>query len=816
VTVNRVVAAAEWALMTKNQGDTADYSVLFGSSPGLASRVRVGVPSTPELGSTPGPGRLPWATFTPRYPEADSASQPRIAVTAIDETSDRDAIGRPVMQFRYVELCFADIAAAGAGYAELYLAIPARSALSDRKLDSEKLTLELPGPDRSITRSLAAPGCFDRAAGLAALLLCGDVLLTLNERPGRDSLSLEARLAEFDRVLALLPFGMRASVSLGSWDDGTQTASFRLGFGKFAAMGQFVARHGTPVPPPADDRAASYLQFLYRLRDRFGIESLVAHLARFRAPLHADDADYATGILSALDDPMAVVHAVLNGRPAVELVANTWRYARDRLDERACDELEAYLLNQPGEEAERAAQDGWSDRSPRIAARVGLGALQAGRGSQLRRLHSHAAARGDSDCFLATLAAGETHRGGTVAARIVAAELRSLAVPRQGELPALRLAAHRRPDLARWLLRLSVDRDADPGTWVEWLDPAATDAPGWLAGYAVLAAAPGLPVPVPPGAPEAEDLALLAWLAVRDTSFAVLDEGWWPSLFRVARIRAASLTGEPPGEPEADQACADLASLLGQAEARNRSAGDLLVDVLVDTLRLYLGMKPVSYPLDLGAVPCRAYLGALWDAWSRPPAATDTSALAVWLIDGVFGPESKGHPLANPHGEATITLLCEVVTDDRIPLSDPVARSIGRVIDAFPSLADEPRLTPEWWARIDQVLPGLRTPQSRLRAAVQHAGREPVASDRVEIALLSAAAAADSSAQEVAAVIRSWFSEQPVAVRSSMFRIVEGALRLAGVESGRSYDDYLAALASELGLAEERQGGLRRRRNTLS
>ena len=814
MTANRVTAA-EWALMTKNEGDTADYSVLFGSSPGLASRVRVGVPSTPELGGiTPGPGRLPWATFTPRYPRKDSDGQPRIAVTAIDETSDRDALGRPVMQFRYVELPFAEIAAAGAGYAALYQAIPARSALSDQKLDREKLTLELPGPDRSVTRFLAAPGCFDRAAGLAALLLCGDVLLTLNERPGRDSLSLQARLAEFDRVLALLPFGMRASVSLGSWDDGTQTASFRLGFGKFATTGQTVTPYGAPAPPPADDRAASYLRSLGRLRDRFGIESLVAHLARFRAPLHADDADYATGILSALDDPMAVVRAVLDGRPSVELVANTWCYAGDRLDQRARDELEAYLLNHPGEEAKRAAADGWSDRSPRIAARVGLDAIAAGRGSQLRRLHGHAAGHGDADHFLAALAAGETHRGETVEARLVAAELRALVAPRRGELPALRQAAHHQPDLARWLLRLSADRDEVPGTWIEWLDPAAADAPQWLAGYAVLEA--GIPVPAPPGAPQAEDLALMAWLAVRDTSFAVLAESWWPSLFRVARTRAASLTGEPPGNPGADRACTDLASLLGQAEARSLSADDLPVDVLVDTLRLYLAMKPVSYPLNAGAALCRAYLDALWDAWSRPPAGADSSALAVRLVEGVFGPDPEGRPLASAHRDAAITLLHEVVTDDRVPLSEPVARVIGRVIDASPGLADEPRLTPSWWARIDQVLPGLRTPQSRLRAAVRRAGREPTASDRVEIALLCANAAADSTAQEVAAVIQSWFSEQPAAVRSAMFRITEGALRVAELESGRPSDDYLAVLASELGLTEERQGGLRRRRNTLS
>jgi hypothetical protein len=811
MTTNRVTAA-DWALMTKNPGDKADYRILFGSSPGLASRVRTGVPSTPELGSAPGPGRLPWATFTPRYPDG----QFRIAVTAIDATSETDAAGRRLAEFRYVELPFVDVADAGAGYVALYQAVPARPALADRRLDREKLTMELPGPGGAVTRSLDDAGCFDRAAGVAALLLCGDVLLTLDERPGRDSLPLADRLAEFDRVLALLPFGMRAGVALGSWDDATQKTSFRLAFGKHATLGQAVARYGEPVPLPDDDRAVRYLRYLRQLRRRVGIERLVAHLGQFRAPLRADDADYATEILSSLDDPMVVVQAARDGLPSVELVANTWVHAADRIDGYARDELEAYLLNQPDEEAERAVNDGWSDRTPRIAARVALSELRTGHGSKVRPLHDRAERHGDQDSFLAALAAGETHRGEPVKTRVVAEELRSLVAPRCGELPVLRRAAHERPDLVRWLLRLSLDRDADPRAWLDWLDPLAADTPAWLAGYAVLTATPGVPVQIPAGSQEvtaqAEDLALAVWLAVRDNSFSALTRQWWPPLLRLARTRAVPLASDDPAGPAIGQACADLASLLGQSEARRMAAADLTVAALVDTLRLYLGLKPVYYPLDAGAGTCRAYLDALWSAWSQPPTEDDASALAVRLLDGVFGAEPHGQSPVSAYREAMITLIYEVVTDDRVPLDDAVAGRIGRVIDASPGLVDESRLTPQWWDRVERVLPGLRTPQARLRAAVSRVSRAPTSREQVEIAVLCASAAASDPVPEVAAIVKPWFAGQSAAVRASMFRIIEGALRLAGLESDRSFDDYIVALASDLGLGEERQGVLRRRR----
>jgi hypothetical protein len=825
------IAAQEWAVMGKRPDDRGDYRILVCSSEGLASRVWAGVPSTPQLGGAPGPGRLPWATFTPRDTDGHPGGWQRIAVTLIDSTSDRDAVGRTIAQFRYVEIPFDRLASTGAGYQALYQAIPAASAMSVIDRERERLTLEIPGPDDAVTRSLAGADCFDHAAGVAALLLGGDVLITLDdgtEHAEGEGPPLEARLGEFDRVLALLPSGLRSCLTLASWDDGTQAASFRLAFGKFPTRGQAVAGYGAPVAPPADGTAAAYLRSLRALGGRFGVERLVEHLARHRAPLSADDIDAAVAILASLDDPMSVVNAVREANPSVDLVANTWRHADDRIDQPSRDELETYLLARLDAEAERAVHEGWSARSPTLAARLGLGELKAGRGAQLQRLHDCAQSHGGRDPFLAALAEGRTHRGEVVQSWYVADELCSLAAPKGGDLPALRQAVLGRPGLARWLLRLSLDSDAEPRRWIRWLDPAAADAPRWLARYTVLATPAGTPLPVPPepapdpkSAPEpaaavdpevaisAEDLALIAWLAVRDCSFSALAPEWWPLLLRLARTRIVPLAPDDPVGPFADRACADLTGLVRMAKARSMAAGEPQTDARVDTLRLYLGQRPAYYPLGAGSVPCRRYLDALWAAWSQPPAEADISALAARLLEAVFGgTERFNQPATNPYSDSAVTLLREVVTDDRVPLSDLVARAIARIIAAAPDLAGDPRLTPDWWVRVEQLLPGLRGPAAQLAAAVRQTAP---AADPADVAVLCGRAAADGvAATELAATVRPWFDRQSPRAREAMFLIAEGVLRLAAPENDPRHNDYLAVLADRLALSPPKRW-LRRR-----
>jgi hypothetical protein len=777
--VTRRIPAAHWALMGKLPGDKDDYRVLVGGSPAsgdLASRVWASVPSTPQLGSAPGPGQLPWATFTPH----GAAGHRRLAVTAIDATHDRDAVGRPTVQVRYVEIPFTEVARDQTGYRALHQAVPALSEMAVVE-NNEALSLDLGVTDQAPLRALADPACFDRAAGLAALMLCGEVLITLDEQ---DPPPLADRLAEFDRVLALLPFGLRAGIALASWYDGTQAASFRIAFGKFATRGQVAAAYGGPVSPPADERAAGYLHTLVTLRERFGAAQLAEHLGRHRAPLEADEVEEAAEILASLGNPGLVVEAARSGRPSVERVANARRHAQGRLDQASLDELETYLLT-CGADAECEVHVGWSARSAPLAARVALGELAAGRGQQVRRLHSYAAEHGEADTFLATVGEGRTQSGEAVPDWTAARLVREFAHPARGELPALRETVLRLPELARWLLRLSLRRDPDPQTWLVWLDPSASMAPTWLRRYAVLMTPPGIAVPLPAdtaAGDSPEDLALIASYVLHQGSFARLTDQWWPILLRLAR-----------GQPDDPAAVRGRADLLDLVKAASQIPPDLPTAVRLDTLRLHFESAPRHYPLSGGAPSGRRYLDALWELWSEPPGDDDIPTLAGRLLTTLLS-------AADPLSEAAVTLLLAVVTDSRIPFGEPIADAIAGILAAAPALYEDPRLPADWWTRVERLRPDLRTPPGRLRAAVRRQDADPI-----EIAVLCGQAAASGLCPEdLAAVAGAWLASRTTAQTSAMFRILEGVLRLAAIDQGRSYDEYLLALARQLAIPPEK------------
>jgi hypothetical protein len=127
-----------------------------------------------------------------------------------------------------------------------------------------------------------------------------------------------------------------------------------------------------------------------------------------------------------------------------------------------------------------------------------------------------------------------------------------------------------------------------------------------------------------------------------------------------------------------------------------------------------------------------------------------------------------------------------------------------------PHLVNEPRLPDDWWARIEPLRPDIRTPEVRLRAAIRQASP---AADPAEVALLAGRAALSGRPpEELAAIFGPWLDRRPQPARDAVFRIIEGVVRLAATETGRSYDDYLAALAGRLDITEDKPSILRRRR----
>jgi hypothetical protein len=789
--VTRRVRASYWALLGKESGTRDDYRVRYQSRDALARRddqiparhdhcALAGIPSTPQLGGAPGPGQLPWATFTPHVADGEHW----MAATVIDPTRDRDAVGRPVVAIRYMELPFAEFAGHAIGYAALTQSMPTATVMEALDQAPPPLFLAVRDSGGAAARGLSDATAFDRAARLAALLLSasGEVLITVGDR---ETLPLRDRLAEFDAVLSLLPFGFRAGISLASWHDGTQATAFRLAFGKFATRGQPVAVHDGPVPPPADDLAESYLRLLRELRDRFGAGRVVEHLASHHAPLGVgeDPQQEAAEILRSLDNPALIVDAVRHGRPSVERVANARRYAAGRLDQGSLDELEMYLLSRGGD-AEAAIQEGWSAGSAAVAARLAVDELAAEHSQDALRLSGYAARYGDLDLFLSTVVTGRAGQGQAVPPSRLASLLHESVQqesvrPTHGDLPRLRETVLEAPEVARWLLRLALRQAAErPGgqhwrEWLGWLDPSTAGGPDWLHSYAVLAAPPGTPVPLPPGtlprrtddddtrpaADGAEDLALIAWCAFREGGAGRLDPQWWPTLQELARPG-----GRDADDPAVDRARADLRDLL---RCQGGPAPGLPAAVRLDTLRLYLRLAPRHYPVAAAAPPCREYLSELWTSWLAPPANRDVALLTARLL-------TMPPPGLDPVSEAAVTLLYEAVTDDRVPFSAAVADAVAEVLAAEPRLTEDPRLPPGWWTRVEHLRPGLRTPQARLRAAVHRADADPV-----EVAVICGRAAeAGTKPEELDELLAEWLRGRTAAERAHMRRLAEAVFAL--------------------------------------
>lgn len=784
----RVVPAA-WALLGKYPGDRGDYRVLRGNHPGgagqddLAGQVWAELPGLPQLGSMPGPGALPWATFTPR----EEDGQRWLAVTSVDATADRDAVGRPAVAIRHVRLAYADVARGGLGYQGLYAALPPADAMT------APLTLAL--PDAADPGALIDERCFDRAARLAALLLSGEVMITLSDA---NPLPLTERLAEFDRVLALLPFGLRAGIAVASWhdgslrddtpDEGPQPAAFRLAFGPFPTRGQAVVDHDAEVPPPAAGIAERYRQELAVARKEFGLPALIEHLGRHRAPLGADDAALAGEILRSLADPGLVVTAVREGRATVERVLNARRHAGRLIGRDACDELDEYLLAQDVPAAAEEVLSRWSDRTALLAATAVLTRMAAGTAGAAvpaaRRLYAHAADHGEQEAFLTQLAERRTRDGVLVPAAPVAALLHDLiGPPHPGELPALRTALLRQPRLGRWQLRLALRGDRNAEAWLEWLSPGPGEtAPAWLRPYAVLTT-PDASLAGPGGLEaDPEDLALIVLFALRDAPAPVLAGPWWPVLLRLAK-------GDPVMKAAA-QYRVDLGELTEAADLGPQPPP--VAAVRLDTLRLYVGRGPRHLPLTAGPSSCRRYLHALWEQWAQPPTDEDISALTVRLLESL--PKNSSGPEA-------LEVLRAVVADGMVPFDQAVADAVAAIVDKD-GMADNPGLTEDWWARVERVRPDVRAPWVRLRAALRRPDADPV---NVAV-LMGHTAASGASPDELYRITGRWVGGHKPSEVSAMLRIVSGVIRLcADPLRLASCDDYMASLARLLDVPEERR-----------
>ncbi|MFL4946385.1 hypothetical protein ACJ6WE_03220 [Streptomyces sp. MMS24-I31] len=306
---------ADWALWGKEPRTNSGYQVLAAHPPsGIAdfnTTIHHWSPGTPAPGD-----QLPWITMG-CAPGPGGAGT--VGVFLLDGTAGVDGSNRPIYRISHFAVPYAQVRAAGIGWCALARAArtaaqsltessagPVELAYGDDDLLVTDVRDNITPRVSEITRWLAAA---------AAHLLDGTVAVTGDRQYGPLQL-----LLVLDSVAALLPFGMRSTLSAASWTSSGSEVPMRLYWGDAGGSpGVTSLSLGGELPDlgALSPQARTYHDLLIKNWTEHGGEAVVRHLADAREPLdiegplaHAE----ALEVLTALDPSMAVVQAVSEGQ----------------------------------------------------------------------------------------------------------------------------------------------------------------------------------------------------------------------------------------------------------------------------------------------------------------------------------------------------------------------------------------------------------------------------------------------------------------------------------------------------------------------
>jgi hypothetical protein len=331
---------AQWALFTKEPGDTEDYRVLEASRGRLTPRayeqlIRRHLPGTPEreAGDRRRPDALPWVWFSPTSDE-DGAT---LGVAILEMGTSKDFTGRRADRTRYFRLGWSEIESAGPSYSGLARAL---HPVYLPAADGEPVVVSVEPMDRRELVDRIERLSFERIAVVAALLLDGPVALL-----HAGGLPVDERLACLDAIAALLPYGFRADLTASTWAG--PTAQLRLSFSARARTGQSPVDWDEPwpLPDPGHGLVAEYLDLLRDLTGRHGIRRVVELLATDTQPLSFQEPERAVERLRTLDPPYIAwrdVHVGRGDRTAVRAILSAEEI--EGLEVRQVDELATFLL----------------------------------------------------------------------------------------------------------------------------------------------------------------------------------------------------------------------------------------------------------------------------------------------------------------------------------------------------------------------------------------------------------------------------------------------------------------------------------------
>ncbi|MEU5180716.1 hypothetical protein AB0G49_11765 [Streptomyces longwoodensis] len=327
--VHRVDAL--WAWYGKESGSAHDYRVLHNSG-GSARRDQLarfvqsasaGNPPPPDVRGGDG---LPWITVNSWTIGSDSW----IGVAVTDRSDRRDRDGRAVVPTSFFLVDYDDLRPYTPGFLALYRAVEHERLADDPSRTTsvplhvtqgdegsahaglERIAQFLPGGD-------GLRGAAHWAAQVAARLLAGRrVVLT-----GASHLDRYERLMVLDAIAGMLPYGLRADLSVATCGDGFSQPQHLLSFGPGHTPGADLITLGGPAEQPLDGQAALFANRLDRLIEarRGGVDTLLTFFAGATAPLLRDDREAVSASLDELDVVHLAAVAVRDGRATPQQIA---------------------------------------------------------------------------------------------------------------------------------------------------------------------------------------------------------------------------------------------------------------------------------------------------------------------------------------------------------------------------------------------------------------------------------------------------------------------------------------------------------------
>jgi hypothetical protein len=293
MTVPKVIA--HWAWISKDPAVGIGYGVLKASAGEVDFGALIGryVPGSPSS-STPetAPDAPPWLTLGPAD---DSHRDVLMSVSVRDPWKERDHTGRPVWPQRLFAMRFADLATANASFQTIWEAVRG-TEIPER--DRAPLSLPIQPQSPTALLPLFEKYGFATIAALAAALLDAPVAIA-----DAGHLTREERLEVLDAVAALLPYGIRADLSVSSSVNNTVEHGIRLVFAKFANEGQQLLSLLDNTHPHGSELSQQYLASLLEREQSCGLPKLLDHLWTFnnKQPCFFSQPAEALALLKKLD-----------------------------------------------------------------------------------------------------------------------------------------------------------------------------------------------------------------------------------------------------------------------------------------------------------------------------------------------------------------------------------------------------------------------------------------------------------------------------------------------------------------------------------